>query len=417
MPYQNRRRSYKTGRKLKWVGAAARVAPYVGRAVAQAAKNWRRVQPLTKRVIGGVAAATAGTAATGYALGSRKRKYVKRTYAGSQGNGGQQDMLPTITKTVAISRARRIDRRTLKLGFNHRVLRWQRCKVMNAGVGLPGSIVMSHNTINTDQTLSPMFIMCLNSTNNHPTYTEGPANLVAFNNTGGVVFLNQNCQSYDGSITQARWVADYLDPASGYNDVSPEVRYIMNSSYDIRLNCYGATSQPTCYDIMIISFNEDYLTPGETPSSAQEIADRHSVYQGLVHKYMANPILPFVAPKNKYKIHTRVSFTLQPTLNVENDTTPQSKIVKLFVKDGSLYDYCYHGDGFTGAGADDKLDTTQFVLQGNSSTDEYSDFPASRARKFLVVRAMNTTRSASETTANTPSFDIVVRKHEYMQSK
>lgn len=400
--------------------AAARLAgQYAGRYVARRAAQ--------RAAMAGLAAAGAGTLGAGYAATQRARTTgVKRARAmgppvkrarTERVTTQMADVFPTVRKTVSLRGGRRIDRRTLKLGFNYRVMRWQRANVLNAGTGIPGAMVLNHTTAETDKTATPCYVMCLNHTNNSTTPTAGPMYQLLFTNTGAIQLNNAWCNNPDGSLTGPKWVAEktYPNIVQGPND--PEVRYIMQAWYDIRLNCYGANSQPTVYDIMIVSMTDDFLDPLESPSSAQEAADRHAVWQGMVQPFMSNPILPFLAPKRKYRVHASTRFTLQPTLNIENDTTPQSRIVKLFVRDGAIYDYCYHGDGFSGAGADDKLSTTQFVQQGLTNSLDYSDVPAAKARKWLVIRALNTTRSASETSANTPSFDICVRKGEYLQAR
>lgn len=326
----------------------------------------------------------------------------------------------TIKKSIVLYKTNKpVDKRTLKLGFNHRVLRFQRCNVMNAGIGIPGATNLSHGTFNTNQTATPCFVFCLNHTNNQSTLTTGPMYHLRFTDTGNVDFGPFQCQNADGTYSQNKWIADYASPAFNAGVSDPEVRYIMNAWYDIRLNCYGANAQPTIYDIMVVSFNEDYLDPYEVPVTTQELSDRHALYQGLVQKYMSNPLLPFKLPKNKFKVHARTRFTLQASTTIDSDQTPANKIVKLFVRDGSLYDYAYHGDGFSGATADDKLSTTQFIVQNASGANDYSDLPAAKARKWLIIRALNTTRIAvgSETRADTPSFDIIVRKGEYLQAR
>lgn len=191
----------------------------------------------------------------------------------------------------------------------------------------------------------------------------------------------------------------------------------MAAWYDIRLMLHGCTSQPTVFDIMVISFTRAYLDPAESPSNAQEAADRHALYQGMVQPYMSNPIIPRIRSVQAYRIHKRIRVSLDPTLDVENDKDPKSKDVRLFVKDGSVYDYRYHDDGFGGAGADDKLSGVQWPVQGASNAD-YTHVTHPLARKYLVIRAMNTTRTAEpgeSSVANTPSFDILIRRAEYQQ--
>lgn len=329
----------------------------------------------------------------------------------------QADMAEPITKKVFLSRAAPLPRKQLKLGFWKRVLRWSRIQTMNSGNPFPGAISLSHTTVNTDQTRSPCFVYCLNESVNSGAVTTGLGFFMDFGNTGSTIFTQVNTLTDAGIVGGTKPIVEGQSPYSYSSSTNPDARYIMNAWYDIRLNCYGATSQPTIFDIQVVSFAHAYLDPLEDPSNTQEANDRHAMYQGLVQKYMTNPIMPVLQhDRKKLIVHAAVKFTLQPTLTIENDATGQNRIVKMFVKDGAIYDYCYHADGFTGAGADDKLSTVQFKTQGGADND-YADFPAAKARKWLIVRAMNTTRSATETSANTPSFDLIVRKGEYCQSR
>lgn len=418
MPYKRsyRKPAYKPRRKLQqqaivprraggFIANAARVVPHAVRAAGAIVQGVRQGLQLRNQIV---------------ANRNRNVKYRNERKAAKgvyPKDVSQADMLPVLVHKFKLTNAPLLPRRQLKLGFNGRTLRWQRINNMNAAGTFAGNLPLSHTTVNTDQTRSPMFFFLLNQSINQGTLTQGPANYVDFDNTGNVIFTQLNSQNTDLTTTQAKWNFDDASPYPIASTTDPDYRYIMNAWYDIRLNCYGATSQPTVYDIMIISFMNTYCDPYEIPSSTQEIADRHNLYQEMAHKYMSNPILPAqMHQKKKYRVHKHIRFTLQPTLNTELDTSPQSKIVKIFAQDNSLYDYCYHGDGFSGVGADDKLSTAQYTVQGRASID-YSDNPIAKARKWLVVRALNTTRSATESSANTPSFDIIVRKREYTQAR
>jgi len=321
------------------------------------------------------------------------------------------------TLFVRLQNAAPIPARTLKLGFNKRILRWQRCNTLT-GANPPGNIKLSHGAAGTDtDTQCPMFVFCLNQTNNTDD-TAGPMRQLRVSDIGQLSFPNAINIGPDGVTATPKWSVEYAAPQPGAEAAA--VRYIMSAWYDIRLNCYGATSQPTKYVVEIVSFNDAYCDPLETPSNPQEAADRQALYQSMVQKLMSNPMLPSPHLSNKkYRVHASTSFVLQPTTTIESDPTPSNRIIRMFVKDGSLYDYMYHADGFVGVGADDKLSTTQYVVDGVGVGD-YVETPKAKARKWLVIRAMNTTRiavGALETRVNTPSFDIIVRKGEYLSSR
>lgn len=409
--HRGRRKLQQDGQVVvRRAGALARAAPYVG-ALARGVYNAYRInQAMAQR-----------NRNVRY-RNERKRteNAQKQTSSSLVRHGGEFGS--TISKKVNLpgSVANRIPRRQLKLGFNYRVLRWQRVNVMNSAAAgaCPGALLLPHGTFSTDNTAVPMAVFLLNNSINQFGITTGPMNECRFSNTGQLTLNNVLSQDSAGATTTAKWQLEYTSPNNGVvpnND--SEVRYIMQAWYDIKLLCYGCQSQPTVYDIMVVSFNDTFNDPLEVPSNNQEADDRHAMWQGLVHKYMSNPILTTKLVRNKYKVHARTTFTIQPTLSIENDGTPASKQVRMFVRDGSIYDYCYHSDGFSGAGADDRLSTANFTT--TTSPNNYGDNPHPKARKWLIIRAMNTTRVAigTETSSNTPSYDIVVRKGEYLQAR
>lgn len=338
--------------------------------------------------------------------GTKRRKFTRVRRTGTVTNTEYAG----ITKVpVKLGFARPLPKKQLRMNYRKLIARWQRVNTVTAASAQPGALWMDHTTVSTDQTACPCFIMCLNQVNNGA-YVDGPFYQLRFNNTGQVVLTTITSQKPDGTLdVTGAWQPEKGDSGTG------SIRHMCNAWWDIRLMCYGATAQPTTYDIMIISFADGYLDPLETPSNAQEAADRHAVWQCMVQPYMTNPIMPVLAPRRKYKIHKRIRFNLQSTLSIENDTDPASRGVRMFVRDGSVYDYCYHGDGFTGAGADDKLSTVQWVAQQQVAAD-YSDRPMARARKWLVIRAVNTTRSTTEDATNTPSIDVCVRQCVYART-
>lgn len=428
--YRYGRRRYGSGyrrvSRRRLAVPTAMVAGLAARTVGQVARNGlRRVGTSIARRFGRYAtkrtAAAAGLGAAGagyggyrYSRGKKRRTDVSRFASSS---AGQHDVLQSLRIVKRIGYGTPVPRRLLLTNYIKRSLRWQSINVMNsvnAAVAVPGGQPLVHRTQGTS-TICPMNLFCLNSTNNQGT-TTGPAYYLQVDDNGTLTFGGQSSQASNGGIGGNSWQLDGETPNLNAPN-TPATRYIMQGHYDIRLNCYGCNSQPTLYSIMVVSFNNPHLDPLENPSNAQEASDRQRLWQAMVQRFMSNPILPVQYVSKKYKVHASASFVIQPTLNIENDITPSSKIVNIVLKDGQFYDYMYHGDGFTGAGADDKLSTVQWVNQGTASSD-YSDLPQARARKWLIVRAMNTTRTAqaSENGTNTPSYDIIIRKNEYFMS-
>lgn len=344
--------------------------------------------------------------AQGYMARAVKRRKISRpAYSGS----GHEI---TFSKKVQwrVGRARPMDKRTLKLGFFNRILRWQRVNTMNSGAANPGALIMGHYT-NGTSTVVPGRVVCLNSTMNNGS-TCSPCYWIQFDDTGNPVFSADPGQDKAGLLTDSYWQYEFSPDEANPNQMN---RYVMSAWYDIRLNCYGAKAQPTLYDISVVSFTKDFYSPlvGATGADAD---DRRALWQSLFHSFMSNPIMPaFKLKKFGMKVHKKYKFVIQPTLSIENDSTANNRVVRFFIRDGQLYDYTKHAIGFTGAGADDKLSTVQWQPQGAETGTVTSDFPHPRAQKWLLIRAMNTTRTSDNNANYTPSFDMIVRKKEYMQ--
>lgn len=326
-----------------------------------------------------------------------------------------------IRKRRMLRRKRVPVRKMATIALTKRILRWQRCNAMNraSGTTCPGALLLENRLEGTtnDNTLAPLHIYCLNSTRNNTATTTAPAYELRITDTGGLTFTQ--IQTVDAAgVLQNEWQPEYRDSQTSFD---PSKRFIHTQWYDIRFLLYGARAQPSVYEIMVVSFKDPHLDPIETPSNAQEVSDRHAFYQGLVRPYMYNPILPSHGAhliQRKLRVWKRMRVTIQPSQNTDVDSTPSSRHVRFFIKENRTYDYMYHADGFSGAGADNLLNTERWVVQGNVSGD-FNEFPKPLARKWLIIRALNTTvtpNGVAATSDNTPSYDICIRKKETFAS-
>jgi len=320
----------------------------------------------------------------------------------------------TMYVKCAVGKGRRFDRRTLK-NMDQSITRWQRVNTMTSAAAIPGAISMLHGT-NGTATDCPMYFMRLNQTNGNGTYSEGPFYRVQFLDNGAinpVTVVSQNSAAVDAADGDWQFEKDI----SGTMGLGTGLanRYITTSWYDIRFMLYGCTAAPTEFDISVVSFKRGYLDFLENPSNAQEAQDRHALYQGMVQPYMSNPIMPRIRSVNGLRVHKSVRVKFDPTQTTENDTDPKCMQVRLFIKDGNTYDYRYFEDGFQVASADNNLSTVKWVTNPTATAD-FVNIPGPMARKYLVIRALNPQR-AVPTVANTPSFDIIVRKKEIYNSE
>lgn len=299
------------------------------------------------------------------------------------------------------------------LSVMNRILRYQNVNGMNrvTGTAIPGALSLINSAGGAAATSEvPMHLYNINSTNNVSGGTYEVGLRTTFNDTGGVVFTGISGQSAAGLSGQSRWGLESVSESTTFTSS----RHLLNQYVEMKFLLYGARAQPTVYYIDVVRFKDGYLDPLEIPSNAQEVQDRHGLYQELIRPLVWNPILNNGARNmsSKYETLHRQRVYIAPALSTQVDATPSSKMVKIFLPINKVYDYCYHNDGIV---SDFDLSTTAaYAVQGNSTAD-YSDRPKARSRLWLIIRALNTTNT-STTSDNCPSYDIVLRKKEVMNA-
>lgn len=227
-----------------------------------------------------------------------------------------------------------------------------------------------------------------------------------------------------GTATSAVWETEWTTGQS----IDTDVKLIRQEWYDIRLGLRNAKAQTTFFDIMIVSFKDDYLDPLENPAGAQEIQSRRVFYQNLAARGMTHPIFgrPGLAQQMKHlNIHKRMRVVMNKQSTTDEDGSPDLKVVKLFYRDGRIYDYRYGGEPDADANVGFNLgNQNRYVTQGDPVDSDYACIPKPRARKWLVISAFDPSRAATvgadgtETsygalsTSFTPSYDIIIRRKE-----
>lgn len=350
----------------------------------------------------------------GFRAGKRRRIMAPAQTRGDLIEGG--------TYKVRIGRGRPLPRQLYKIS-PCRTLRVQAMKPYDRtnDSTLPGKVPLHFATYATDGTILPGFIMGLTHTCNVSQATA--AYYPYLSNVGTVGFDRYSTvfTKEDGTTATEYWAQDSQRvgrPDTTLVDMSNcpiNERFIKLNWVDIRLNLYGATNQPTKYLVQIVQFSEDWLDPLESPGTGPEFNDRNAFWQYLFQPLICNPIQP--RPQRKGK-GMRVLFSktviIQPGLTIEKDVNPPNVTMHIFARDGNSYDYAYTRTQLAGAGADDNLAAGAWAPQSAPTLQQYYNYPMPKARKYLFIRALNTTKVeiASETNLNTPSFDIVVRKSE-----
>lgn len=321
---------------------------------------------------------------------------------------------------VRSKRPRRVTFKIAKaLTVDYRILRWQRVLRMNEnnlGTGNPpGSLSLPNLVPATGNALAPVWVFDLNHTLNTSTGTAGVGYMLQFTQGGLTTWVSTNSETTAGTLAaDPKWQVEYGDSSN----TALNKRYYSPRWYDIRLMCHGAMNQPTLYEILVVRFVKDHLTPatdGFTSSQPENVAEYHGFWQGMAKRLTFNPIVPRQGRgivEKGMRVLKRVSFLLPATQSTDNDKNPACRSVRMFVPDGRLLNYQASTPYYT---ADNGIFDKSWIAT-NPTTGERQDVPISeRARTFLIVRAMNTTATVdgvNQTVLNTPSFDIVLRKKE-----
>lgn len=205
------------------------------------------------------------------------------------------------------------------------------------------------------------------------------------------------------------------------------VKYIRNNWYDITLGLRNATTQSTYFDIWVFQFKDGYLDPLEVPSSAEELKDRKSFYQSLSGAGYNHPIVKrpgLKQPMSKVKMLRSQRIYMDKQSTDDHDQSPDLKTVRIFIRDGKLYDYQYADQP---AGSLDTANIDMFIngnnfwkVQGTRTDNATQEYPKARARVWLMIRAYDPRATgfsdwgedAGLNTTQTPSYDICLRKSE-----
>lgn len=273
---------------------------------------------------------------------------------------------------------------------------------------------------------APYHLFCLNSTSlTDVASPQGPA-LQPFIgiSDGNVNFASlYGCKpDLTGATTQ--WQTEYQN----FGD-APSQKYIRHEWYDIRIGLRNAIQQTTVYDIWVFQFKDGYLDPLEIPGSVEEIKDRKAFYQSLMSSGVNHPLMN----KGQNEVYRKIKFwrklrvVMDKQQTTDQDASPDLKTIKLFIRDGKLYDHQY-----ASGPANTTLLPSTYTLQNNSWIPQgaanviNAEYPKARARVWLMIRALDSTTSSTagnggdETITSddtlsvntTPSYDIQIRHCE-----
>ena len=293
----------------------------------------------------------------------------------------------------------------------------ERCQGMrrmnsnNDGTTLPGWASLLNTYDLGTGSLCPLDLFDLTAVLNN----NLPAPTVAYSmsvlDNGNISWSPRWTQSATGStLTNGAW--EY-ERSSRIGSTSVGVRYITHEWFDIRLNLYGCNTQPTYYDIMLVTLKSDVYDPFEVQADAQDERKRQLAYLGMVKTLMFNPINPGDSDwSHGFNVLRRYRKVFQPSSPFGSDDVvdknPHNHVLKIKYVMKRTLDY----QQYAKQPPSDTVALGGQWVQTFGTIAELQNVPRSRAKLFLLVRAMNTTRVTAEnsTAANTPSYDFCIRR-------
>lgn len=175
---------------------------------------------------------------------------------------------------------------------------------------------------------------------------------------------------------------------------------------DCRFNFYGCKKRPTKINVSLVRFLDDDLVP--TSEDGANIK-RTSVFQNMLKTMVQNPIaVTSSAYRNRVKVLKSETINIEPANTTDEDTSPNVRSVKWFLKLNRFIKYVERQDILGTASS--LLDETDFAVNGNR---QMTTTTQKQYRLFLIITSTNFGKDVNAfpnaSVDYTPSFDMTVR--------
>lgn len=368
-----------------------------------------------------------------------KRVAVRRKFAGSN-----TTLVKSVRelKRVRFSYGKGTGYKTgklLRMSVPMRILRYQGMKAddtvdgtNDTNVGLYAGNYPMFNGISaaTNTATCPLYVFALNDTSQTGNRAT-PFYQMNIASTGAITWTAQNGVSQAGG-SDSGWGVEKDETGSFQNATC---RWIVNNWYDVRLKMYGCKNQQVSFFVDYVQCLADYATiedegllAGATAISDRWRDDVYSYWQNMLKPLVSNTLSTFNNVKRPstgvFRVIKSWKFDIAPEQSDAVDTTPNAVQARLYVKDGRMCDYQWlpNPNAYDAAnvsandGVDDRLVNPNRYNPANNNQYTGIDLrPAPRGRRYLVIRASNSTEGGN-TARDVPSFDILLRKSEQLGS-
>lgn len=317
-------------------------------------------------------------------------------------------------------------------GMDAKILRFQACSDYSAPLGF--------HTLNR-QVLGPPLPPQQNAQENMPLIAFNLTAIVNNSTDGNPAVCKRLTKFFREADAPPEWIWTNLDGnlpngtggALTYNNdttaatgAACTTRFDILEWLDIRMDCVGAQALPTQWEVKIVQFGLESLTPDYQPKIAPVQADeqnvehvRKSYWDGEIQPYITHPILPMTnvnSGKEHVKILWKTNFTTQPKDSTDRYQSGNEKIIKIFQYLNRTSDYGWATDArppAPGALGQERMGYPQSVNQLRNDVEP-------EKRLYLIIKCQNHYFNVGQEEpavygATGSSFDIVIRKKHLCQ--
>jgi len=354
-------------------------------------------------------------AKAGYKWATTKKPSKKAAAAAAKGvftNTSRDAQMTRTSKSTRIGRNMTASKKTMMLtraNLERLVYRWNGVKAFTGN----GYYWMSNKTVDASTRALPLYMFDLTAVNNIS--AGAPINAIPMlqlqQNVGGAMaFAPIQGLGPDGASLTSILVAEQstaTGSGTGLNLPAPYTKSVLESA-SIKLNCWGAVSKSTRFQLSIVRFTDQDLVPTHGTYAVDLAAantKRSDLFQSLIKSLTFNPISTTGGSFNKrMKVIKTMSFTIEPQQTTDSDTDPSVKSVSWTLKLNKLLNFTERAEVLSNI--IDTNDQADYVQQ-TGQVIKAQVKPTSRM--YLMIRSTNYGLDATESNVLTPSFDLSIK--------
>jgi len=372
------------------------------------------LHPYVTKGMGAITGAINGGVKGGFKIPSIPKSFPGSTKQGSStlSPGGNMSQVSRASKSTRIGRKMTASKKTMMLtraNLERLVYRWNGVKAFTGN----GYYWMSNKTVDASTRALPLYLFDLTAVNNMSAGTavlSVPMLQLQQNVGGAMAFTPIQGLAEDGATLTSNLKLEQgttIGAGAAATTPNPYSKSVLEGA-TIRLNCWGATTKSTRFQLSLVRFSDQDLVPTHGTYAADLLAantKRTDLFQSLIKSLTFNPISSTGGAFNKrMKVIKSLNFTLEPQLNVELDTDPNVKSVTWSLKLNKLLNFV------------EKADVLTSIVDTNDQADYQPQTGAQiraqvrpTSRLYLMIRSTNYGLDATESNVLTPSFDLSIK--------